>query len=64
MDAKETLKPCPVVSPEIKGGTYSCLREEGHSGVHMGESGDDMDYGFYPSNKTEKTWGDRHRRES
>lgn len=38
---------CSAISHMIKGGKYPCLREAGHLGVHMGESGDRADHGFY-----------------
>lgn len=40
----------------LNGGTFECHRENKHPGVHMAESGDAMDCGFFPKNGPEKTW--------
>jgi hypothetical protein len=48
------LEPCPETSPTIKGGQYACMRESGHAGLHMAESGDGADWGFYP--KKDPKW--------
>lgn len=41
----------------MKGGVeYHCRRDIGHDGIHMAESGDSMDFGFYPPKVFDKTW--------
>lgn len=42
----------------VFGGTFFCLREPHHKGVHMGESGDPNDYGPWSSvgSKKEFDW--------
>lgn len=43
----EAERLCKKTSHEILGGTYGCYKDAGHTGRHVGESGDPMDFGVH-----------------